>query len=400
MPTYTHISYNLQKDKEDVIFIGSAADFPKAINGVRTLEANKTYFLGDNIDLAGDRLVLADNTSIMGASSENCSLTSTGLSASAYLITTNYTFPLQNVTIKDVTKAISINPNDDADQPIALDWIGVNFSGCTTNVYCNSIDNFIFTNGAILGSGSLVFNGTINTIGISGSIFTGDGTAYNIVELTENCVVNRRFRIIYSSMVAASDTVAIDVNASATIPTEGYILDTVNFSGGGTYLSGITHTSNDSLFINCKGITNTSVNGQMYMQDNATATTVSSGNTWYKVSGTTSASSDNQKYTHASNKLTNAAEIERKYLIQCTLSFNSTAGNVCKFGFYDSKLGDVRTPSQTKSTANAAGRAESVTLQCVVQHGLGDYIEIHCQNTSAANDITVTDMNVVITEFV
>ncbi len=71
------------------------------------------------------------------------------------------------------------------------------------------------------------------------------------------------------------------------------VLDTVNFSGGGTYLAGLNHTSNDSLFINCTNITNTAVNGQLYMQGNATATVVSATNTFYKVLGTTTASADN-----------------------------------------------------------------------------------------------------------
>ena len=398
MPTYTHIAYSNEKNKEDIIVVATADDLPNAISGVRTLVANKTYVIGDAIDLEGDRLVLGDNTTIIGASSENCSLTSTGLDSNEYLITTDYTFPLRHITIKDVTKGIIINPNDNAAQPIALDWTGVNFEGCTTNLYCNTIDNFIFSKGAILGSGSIVFNGSVGTIGIDNSLFTGSGSAYNIIDITANAIVTRRFRTIYTSFVAFGSTVAIDVDAGATIPTEGFILDTVNFSAGGTYLGGLNHTSNDSLFSNCKGITNTAVNGQLYMQDNATATTISIIDTFYKVAGTTSASSDNAKFTHANNRLTCDAVVIRKYLIQCTLSFNSSNGNICEFGFYDSQLAGIRTPSRTKATANAAGRAENVTMSCVVSMSDTDYLEVHCANKTGTNDITVTDMNFVITE--
>jgi len=188
------------------------------------------------------------------------------------------------------------------------------------------------------------------------------------------------------------------MNASANIPTESYILDTVNFSGGGTYLTGLNHTSNDSLFINCVGITNTAVNGQLYMQGNATTTTVSATNTFYKVAGTTSASADNSKFSHSNNRLTCDATISRKYLIQCVLSFGSGNGNVCEFGFYDSQLSAIRTPSRTKSTANTSGRAENVTFSCVVNMKANDYLEIHCANTSATNNILVDNMNFVVTE--
>jgi hypothetical protein len=71
------------------------------------------------------------------------------------------------------------------------------------------------------------------------------------------------------------------------------------------------------------------------------------------VLGTTSASADNSKYTHTNNRLTNDASVSRKYLIQCVLSFTSGANHVCEFGFYDSELGAIRTPSRTKSTSNA-----------------------------------------------
>lgn len=382
----------------DFVFVNDIFDFPAAVGNVITLKNNATYYIVKNIDLNGLRLVCGVNTTILGASSENCSITSTSLDASSYLITSNYTLPIRHITIKDVAKGVIINPDDTAAQPIALDWTGVNFSGCTTNLYCNTIDNFIFSKGAILGGGSFIFNGAVGTIGIDNSIFVGSGSAYNIVDVTSSAVITRRFRIIYSSFVAFGSTVAIDVDAGATVPTEGFILDTVNFSGGGTYLGGLTHTSNDSLFTKCTGITNTAVNGQAYMQNNATATTIAVVNTFYKVAGTTSASPDNSKFSHTSNRLTCDAIIRRKYLIQCTLSFNSTSGNVCEFGFYDSQLAAVRTPSRTKATANAAGRAENVTFSCVLEMDSADYLEIHCANTTGTNNITVSDLNFVITE--
>ena len=382
----------------EIVFVSTLSDLPTASAGVITLVDNVTYYFTNHLDLLGSRLVCGQNTTILGASSENCSITSTGLSASEYMISSEYTVPVRHITFKDVTLAFGVNLSGSAAQPIALDWTGVNFSGCDTNLYCKTIDNFIFSKGAILGGGKIIFDGSVGTIGIDNSLLTGSGAAYNIIELTANCVVTRRFRTIYSSFVAFGSTVAIDVDASATIPTEGFILDTVNFSGGGTKLGGLDHTSNDSLFINCTGITNTAVNGQLYMQNNATATTIASSSTFYKVSGTTSASADNSKFAHTDNRLTCDATISRKYLIQCTLSFNSSNGNVCEFGFYDSQLAGIRTPSRTQATANSAGRAENVSFACVVSMDSGDYLEIHCANNTASNNITVTDMNFVITE--
>jgi hypothetical protein len=84
--------------------------------------------------------------------------------------------------------------------------------------------------------------------------------------------------------------------------------------------------------------------------------------------------------------------------VQANLAFNSGATNVCEFGFYDSQIAGIRTPSRTKSTANAGGRAEGVSLFCVVEMKAGDFIEVHCANTSATNNITVEQLNFIITE--
>lgn len=380
----------------DVIFVADKDDFPTAVGGVITLQANVTYFLTADIDLTGDRLVGSQDTVLIGGSSENCSLTSTGLGAGVALFTTEWTTPIRHISFKDVDTCLAIDGT--INPPVALDWTGVNFQNIPNVGEIATCDNWIYSKGAFLSSTNLLFTGSVGTIGIDNSIFVGTGAANPILDIDATCTVTRRFRSIYSSFVAFGATNAINVDVSATVPNEGYILDTINFSGGGTYLTGVQSTDNKSFFVNCVGIPNTTVNGQMYMQSNATATTITDTTSFVKVAGTTTASADNEKYTHTDNRLTNAAAIERKYRISCTLSFEAGNNNVCEFGFYDSALAAVRTPSRTKSTASGSGRAEAITFECVVSHVSGDYIEIHCKNTSAVNNITVTDMNVVITE--
>jgi hypothetical protein len=378
---------------ENLVFVNSKLDLPTAIANVITLEDNYTYFITTTVDLTGDRLVCGENTTLIGGSSENCFLKSTGLSSGTALITSVYSLPIRNISI---THGTALNLDGDG-TTTALDWFGVNFTDCAIVGTIKDYSNFIMSDCAFLNSGGLTFDGTIGTIGINNSLFNCN-TTNTVFILPATLTITRRFRIIYSSFVVLSGETGINVNASATIPTESYILDTVNFSGGGTYLSGLDHTSNDSLFTSCSNITNTAVNGQLYMQGNATATTISVTNTFYKVAGTTTASADNSKFSHSNNRLTCDAIISRKYLIQAHLSFNSTATNVCEFGFYDSQLATIRTPSKTKSTANASGRAENISFACVVTMDSGDYIEVHCTNTSATNNITVDSLNFIISE--
>jgi hypothetical protein len=375
------------------IFINSKSDLPTASGGIITLLANVTYYFTTTVDLLGDRIVCGANTVILGASSENCILTSTGLSASTALITSIYSLPIRNITF---TSGTVFNLDGDG-TTTALDWFGVNFTDCATVGTIKDYTNVIIESGAFLNSANLTLDGTIGTIGFNGNLFDGR-TSQTTIIVASTANITRRFRIIYSSFVCLSGETALNVSSSATISDERYILDTVNFSGGGTYLTGVTETSNKALYSSCVGITNTAVNGQLYMQGNATATVISATNTFYKVLGTTTASTDNSKYTMTNNRLTNDANVNRKYLIQCVLSFNSGNNHVCEFGFYDSKLGAIRTPSRTKATSNAGGRAENVSFACVVSHSNGDYLEIHCANNTSAQNITVSDMNFLITE--
>jgi len=378
---------------DNFIFVNTPSDLPTAVSNVITLLANVTYYFTTTVDLLGDRIVCGANTVILGASSENCVLKSTGLSSSTALITSNYSLPIRNITF---THGTVLNLDGDG-TTTALDWFGVNFTDCATVGTIKDYTNFIMGDSAFLNSANLTLDGTIGTVGFSNTLFDGRTSSTTII-VAATANITRRFRIIYSSFVCLSGETALNVSSSATISDERYILDTVNFSGGGTYLTGVTETSNKALYSGCVGITNTAVNGQLYMQGNATATVVSATNTFYKVLGTTTASADNAKYTMTNNRLTNNANISRKYLIQCVLSFTSGATHVCEFGFYDSKLGAIRTPSRTKSTANTGGRAENVSFACVVSHSNGDYLEIHCANNTSSQNITVSDMNFLITE--
>jgi hypothetical protein len=375
------------------IFVYSKDQLPSAVSNVITLLANVTYYFTTTVDLLGDRIVCAANTVILGASSENCVLKSTGLNSATALITSVYSLPIRNITF---THGTVLNLDGDG-TTTAIDWFGVNFTDCATVGTIKDYTNVIIGDSAFLNSANLTLDGTIGTVGIGNTLFDGRTSSTTII-VASTANITRRFRIIYSSFVTLSGETSINVNASATISDERYILDTVNFSGGGTYLTGVTETSNKALYSGCVGITNTAVNGQLYMQGNATDTVISASNTFYKVLGTTTASSDNAKYTMTNNRLTNDASIRRKYLIHCSLSFNSGNNHVCEFGFYDSVLSAIRTPSRTKATANGSGRAESVSFSCVVSHIQGDYLEIHCANNTSSQNITVSDMNFLITE--
>lgn len=387
---YTHISYTPLLDKEVVVFVATAADFPKTVNGVKFLEDNYTYFIVGEVDLLGDRLVGGSNTVLIGGSSENCTLTSTGLGAGVPLFTTEYTTPVRHISFKDVDTAISI---DGTARTVALDWTGVNFVNIPNIGTINTCSNFIFTKGAFLNSGNMSFTGTIGTVAFNNSLFNSD-SGNTLFYLLSDLTIERRFRIIYSSIIVLSGETGIALNASATIPNEGIILDTCNLAGGGTYLSGIDFQDNEALFVNNVGITNSKEVAQYYMNGNATATAVASTGVAYKVAGTTTNGTLTSKFTHTNNRQTYIGSITRPFFISATLSVES--GNNNQIGVYIAKNGTILTDSEVYITTNAGGRAEGATVQTLATITSTDYIEIFVENDTSTNNITVTDLNVII----
>lgn len=371
----------------DFVFVNSKTDLPTAISGVITLLDNVTYYFTSLVDLTGDRLVGGINTTILGASSENCIIKSTGLSSSTALITSVYSLPIRNITI---THGTALNLDGDG-VTTALDWFGVNFTDCAIVGTIKDYTNFVMSDSAFLNSGNLTFDGTIGTIGMSNCLFDCN-TGSTALILPSTLIVSRRFRVIYSSFVVLSGETGVNVNASATISNERYILDTVNFSGGGTYTSGVTYTDNKALFVNCVGITNTSTKGYMYMLNNATDTTIGVPNTnvWVKVAGTTT-SGTNSKFTHTTNRLTYNGAFTNSFLVTLNATVRSAVSNqsisigVAKNGvIIDESEGIIRT-----ATSNVE---HGGSTQAVLEMLANDYIELFVRNTSSTN-IRVTDFN-------
>ena len=380
-PTSTGLAGN------EFVFVFSKLDLPTPVSGVITLANNYTYFITKTIDLTGDRIVAGVNSVIIGGSSENCILKSTGLSSSTALITSVYSLPMRNITI---THGTALNLDGDG-TTTALDWFGVNFTDCATVGTIKDYTNFVMSDSAFLNSGNLTFDGTIGTIGMSNCLFDCATTSTALI-LPSTLSVTRRFRIIYSSFVVLSGETGINVNASATISSERYILDTVNFSGGGTYTSGVTYTDNKALFVNCVGLTNTSTKGFMYMLNNGTDTAIGTPNvnTWVKASGTTT-SGTNSKFTHTTNRLTYNGAFTNSFLVTLNATVRS-AGTNQSISIGVAKNGTIITESEGIIRTATSNVEHGGSTQAVLEMVANDYVELFVRNTSST-DIRVTDFN-------
>ena len=384
---------NLKLPDPEFVFVNSKTDFPAAVSGVITLADNVTYFITKTIDLTGDRLVGGQNTTIIGGSSENCFLVSTGLSASTALISSQWSLPMRNFSI---THGTALNLDATGNSAAALDWFGVNFTNCANVGIIKSYSNFIMSDCALLNSAGMVFDGSIGTVGMVNCLLSGIA-ASTTVSFPSTLTITRRVRIIYSSFVAFGGATALDLDVNAVIPVESYILDTVNFSGSGsTYTGGVTYTDNKAFFSNCKGIINSSAIGQMYYTNNTTQNPIATTNVFEKVLGTTTEGSINQKFSHTDNRLTYTGGLARSFKVTAFLSAQAINTNATTVLIRIAKNGVTIAESEAQSTTSSTGRNESLPCQAIIEMTTDDFVEMYIANATNANNLLVTELNVVI----
>ncbi len=382
---FTELYGLIQENK--FVFVRSLNELPAPVSDVITLADNTAYYFTESLDLAGDRLVCGQNTVILGSSSENVVLYSTGLIGTA-LITSVYSLPIRNITI---TSNVALNLNGDG-TTTALDWFGVNFLNCATVGTIQDYTNHVWTDCAFLESGNLTYTGSMGSIAITSCLFnTASGQTAFIIDSA--CTISRRFRAIYSAFVIGVGETGINFSTSASVPIESYILNNVNFSGGGTYTTGVLFIDNKVRFRDNTGISNSNEISQYYMNGNATTTVISATNTPVKILGTTTSASVTQRFTNTNNRATYIGAITRVFEVKVTMSLSS--GNNNQIGGYIAKNGTVLNESEIYVTTSGTGTSEDIVLQTLVSLGTNDYIEVFVKNNTAVTNILVSNLNVI-----
>lgn len=137
--------------------------------------------------------------------------------------------------------------------------------------------------------------------------------------------------------------------------------------------------------------------GQMYMHNNATATVIADTTTFVKIAGTSTAGTLNE-YTHTNGRLTNASTYKRKLKVSITGTMLSHVNHYIEFGVYDSTIGTVQVDSRMKMRIHNSADPILFCTDTIIEHGPGDYIEVHLRDTTAVHNVTVEWLNVVVTE--
>jgi len=364
--------------------VSNLREFPLAINGVITLTGG-AYMITTTIDLLGSRIVCSGIVAIFGTSSETAFIQSTGLGAGLAMITSAYSLPMYNISLISPVGSHTFSLVT-ADPTQALDFTAVNFLGCESVGTVSGFGNFIINQSAFISSHGLVFDGSAGTIAFSDTAFTSaTGT---LITLSSTLTISRRFRITDCSIRITGGT-GIDFSASASVPNEGYILDTVVFSGGGTYLAGVAYNDNKAKFLECSGINNSNTIGFATITANATATAITV-NVPIKAAGAYTLESISQRFSLSSNKLLCNSALLQTYKITAHVTLTSTNNNVC--GIYIAVNNSIIANSANFTTTNGAGRSENASCLTTVSLVSTDVVDVWVSNITGSNNITVEYM--------
>lgn len=377
----------------NLTFINSVSDFPSPINNIIYLEPNHTYIITNQVDLITNRLVATGgNSSLVGFNSENCSITS-NLNNQA-LITASGSFPMVDLTLSTTgTNSKFFDLNGYNNQNSVLDWRGLNINGIGS---IGTIKDYFGVLIAYMGirniSDGFIFSGTFTSIAFESSNFVSMNAGGTYVTL-DNVTIGRRFRTIYSAYIT-NDNTALDVRTASVIPNDNYILDTINFSGTGTYTAGIQYFDNRAYFSNVYGVENSASVAQLYMINNTLATTVSSTSSVYKVNGASIPNAINQKFTHVNGRLTYTGGFKKFFKISAIVSLSD--GNNQVLAVYVAKNNQILPESEFQVATSGNGRTDNVKTQAITELSNGDYIEIFVQNKTSTTNITVVDLNIIV----
>lgn len=381
---------------ETTTHINSVNGFPTPINGIIYLPANSSWIINSNIDLLGNRIECLGNVAIYGISSETSSLYS-DLGDGVALLTTSYTLPIHNLTLGCSTNARIFNLSSDSSNGLDFNYMNIGSNTLTAGEIgiIENYGNAIFTTCAFLRhTDGLTFTGTIGTIGIFNSIFTAvsdlqSGNAH--IYLHSALTITRRFRIIYSSLVLNTGRIGIDYQ-SPTIPNESFILGTVNFSFAGTYVNGIDHLSNITLWKDNIGIINTFISGEVFLQENTTTTTIASSGVFYLISGTTTTNSNTlSRFTHnGSCRLTYTGTRSVSVYFGLQASLEGSTNRDCHIAL--GKNGTVITTSEMATRLQGTGNPIFVATSQIIILTTNDYVEAFIRNDTDTTSILVEDL--------
>jgi len=369
------------------ILINELSDFPTPVAGVITLAANTQYFIGNDVNLTTNRLVMGSNTAVSGIESIVVTLTYTGTGDMFTVL--NNRVRINNLSISCTTgRVLNFSDNTDTifrmnDCSVSCDRFGVfNSSGAigTTARFTNVSPSTISTGGSVILGGWNTWLWEVSAANLVGGSFYDLGTA------TFNAFISNTVL----ADLSAGTTFLTGAAGSANINTDGIgqVVSTLS-SGAGSLLSGITTSDARWEFFGNTNILNTRPDALLSMQANATATVIAFSGTYVLVAGTWVVNSTSQFTGTAAGRSTYNGGKDTRVPISYSCSVEPVSGTNKLISIQVAKNGTVIGDSKRTVKADS-GSPISIGVPWQETFSTGDFVEIFITNDTDAINVLVS----------
>ncbi|PHR99262.1 MAG: hypothetical protein COA78_25295 [Blastopirellula sp.] len=370
------------------VTINVEADFPTAVSGVITLEANTVYIISNSVTTAS-RFVMSDNSVITGYSSFGPTLTYSGSATMFTGVDVNAQFIDLHI---DCGSAKVFDFSDTVGGVKTFSVLSVRCDSCTTVGDFASLRTVSFsfflclavvTDGlAFTGTGSILWSLNALSLQSTNSGFVGvdfgTATAGNI----------RIERCLFNGVAGAVGIKGAASNANLTAAGDGNITEN-SFIGAITTLSGIDpHDDVQWTATENQGITNTRPDSLSY-NTAGTVVTIASIGVPVKVGGTWVDDNSSRFTVDLSGRVTYNGLNGLHVPITLSITCDPVSGGNDDFAVSLFINGALVAPTTTKGRA---ANADIYSLTVVWQHDFttNDYVEVFLQNDSDTTNFNVS----------
>jgi hypothetical protein len=128
----------------------------------------------------------------------------------------------------------------------------------------------------------------------------------------------------------------------------------------------------------------------------ASVTTIANINTWVKLNTNTTQGFSYNGLVHSNNRATWTGDETKIFKLEGIASVTSGNNNVIHVAFF--KNGALHPCSEQENTTGVGGRATAVPFHCLIELSKNDFIEVYVKNATGANNITLDNVNVIVTQ--
>ena len=127
----------------------------------------------------------------------------------------------------------------------------------------------------------------------------------------------------------------------------------------------------------------------------SSVTDITAINTWVKLNADTTSIFSRDGLVHTDNKVTKTGS-SKVFKVEGIISVSSGSNQTIHAAFF--KNGVLHPSSEQSAITSGTNKAHAIPLHCLVELNTNDYIEVWVKNQANTTDITLDNVNVIITE--